>query len=383
MSVEALRVAIAAAGTGGHIYPGLAVAQELRRLARGVDITFLTTRRGLGPALLGQHGETVRAVTGEPAPKGMSWGLVHFGVALGVGTAEAAAVLRRCGAQVLLATGGYGCAPAVVAARIRRIPVVWQEQNALPGRATRLLARWARVVALGYAEAKDRLPAVVRHRAVVTGNPVRAQVTGVSRAEAMQRLGLDPTCMTVLVVGASQGARSFNRAVAEVAQELGGLKGVQVLVSTGRGQFGETVALLRERCPEAAAGDSEARVGRLRIVPYFDDMAAAVAAADLAVTRASAVSLAEFSARGVPLVLVPYPFAAERHQDHNAEVFRRAGAGVVVPDRELTGPRLVAVIRELTGDRARLAAMREASGRLGRPQAAEEVAELVMNAVKR
>ncbi|MEW6045626.1 MAG: UDP-N-acetylglucosamine--N-acetylmuramyl-(pentapeptide) pyrophosphoryl-undecaprenol N-acetylglucosamine transferase [Bacillota bacterium] len=374
------RIAIAAAGTGGHIYPGLAVAQALRMLEPNVEVWFLTTRRGLGPDILAQHGERFVVTPGKPAPQAFPWGMGAFAMALARGSLMARRELGRQRVQALLATGGYGCVPAVAAARSLRLPVVWQEQNAIPGRATRLLARWTWVVALGFEEAAGRLPGAVQNRLRVTGNPVRPDVVRADRAAAQRKLALNPSKKTVLVVGASQGARRFNRALAEAAGRLGTLRQAQVLASTGRGQFEETARLIRERWHEAVVGEGRVQVGGLRVVPYLDDMPAAVAAADLAVSRAGAISLAEFTARGVPLVLVPYPHALDAHQDANARVLERAGAAVVVPDAELTADRLVELLVSLLGEPGRLSTMAEASRSLGRPEAAVEVARLLLEA---
>lgn len=377
-----LSIAIAAAGTGGHIYPGLAVAEALRRLAPGAAVWFVTTRRGLGPEILARHGEVFTAVAGEPAPRGLSAArAAAFAAAVARGAWQARRALRAQRAAALLATGGYGSAPAVVAARSLGLPVIWQEQNAVPGRATRALGRWARVVALGFEEAAAMLPPSVRRRARLTGNPVRAAVVaGVDREQAARRLGLDPGRRTVLVVGASQGARRFNEALAQAAGELAGVPGVQVLASTGRAQWEQAVAMLQARAPQARVEDGRARLGGVVLVPYLEDMAAALSAADLAVSRAGAISLAELTCRGLPLVLVPYPHAADRHQEANARVLERAGAAVVVPDEALDGRRLAEVVTGLLADPRRLAAMAEASRRMGRPRAAEEVAELVLEA---
>lgn len=373
-------VAIVAAGTGGHIYPALAVAEALKRLEPEVAVWFLTTRRGLGPEILARHGQRFTVVVGEPAPRRLAaGGAFTFVAAMVRGAWQARAALRRHGARALLATGGYGSAPAVAAARTLGLPIVWQEQNALPGRATRLLARWARVVALGFEEAARELPPAVRSRVQVTGNPIRRAVAeGLPRAEAARRLGLDPARRTVLMVGASQGARRLNEALVHAARELAAIPGVQVLASTGRAQFEATVALLRQHAPEATVEGQRARLGNVTLVPYLEDMAAALSVADLAISRAGAISLAELTARGLALVLVPYPHAADRHQDANARVLERAGAAVVVPDAALDARRLVEVVRELLADPARMAAMSKASRGLGRPQAAEEVARLVL-----
>lgn len=375
-------LAIAAAGTGGHIYPGLAVAAELRRLSPDSRVIFITTRRGLGADILGRAGEEVRLVEGEPLPFRPSPRALGAGWAALRGALQARRHLREAGARGLLATGGYGSVPAVLAARSLNVPVVWHEQNVLPGRATRLVGRLAYAVALGFSEAAAYLPRRTAARVLVTGNPVRREVLTTPRVEGARRLGLDPSRFTILVMGASQGARRLNQAVVEAATELAALEGAQVLVSAGTARFGEMVEALEACCPGGRAGPDRWERGALRVVPYLADMPAALAACDLAVSRAGAISLAELTARGIPMILVPYPYAAEDHQRLNAEVMERAGAAIVVPDGELSGRRLLALIRSLAADRRRLSAMAEKSRERGLPRAAIDVAELLLQAAK-
>ncbi len=371
-------VAIAAAGTGGHIYPGLAVAAELRSVGPQVEVVFLTTRRGLGAELLSRAGERVWLIDGQPAPFGISWRAAASGWAAMRGAVQARRRLREAGARVLLATGGYGSVPAVLASRSLGLPVVWHEQNVLPGRATRTVGRLAQVVAVGFPEARRHMPTRMLGRVRVTGNPVRREVLLTPRSEGARRLGLEPGKLTVLVVGASQGARRLNEAVVEAAAELASLEGVQTLVSTGAAHFEAVTAALARRCPPGRKEGDRWTWRGLTVVAYLADMPAALAACDLAVSRAGAISLAEFTARGIPMVLVPYPFAAEGHQQLNARVVQEAGAAVVVPDSRLTAATLLEVVRSLAGDRERLRAMAQASRRLGRPDAARQVAQVVL-----
>lgn len=345
----------------------------------GLEIVFLTTRRGLGLELLTRAGERVWLIDGQPAPFGLSWRALASGWAALRGAAQARRRLRKAGARVLLATGGYGSVPAVLASRSLGLPVVWHEQNVLPGRATRTVGRLADVVAVGFEEARRRMPGRMASRVRVTGNPVRREVLTTSRSEGFRRLGLEAGLLTVLVVGASQGARRLNQAVVEAAPQLAAMEGVQTLVSTGSANFEAVAAALGRRCPLGRRAGDRWEWRGLRVVPYLTDMPAALAACDLAVSRAGAISLAEFTARGIPMVLVPYPFAAEGHQELNARVVQEAGAAVVVPDSQLTAGRLLEVLGGLAGDRARLRAMAEASRRLGRPDAAQQVAQVVLD----
>lgn len=291
-----------------------------------------------------------------------------------------------------MVTGGYAGAPAGLVARLRGIPLVLQEQNAVPGLTTRLLARGAREIHVAYPEAVERLPEKARSRAHVSGNPVRRPVPR-GRDEARRALGLDPAVPTLLVVGGSQGSLALNRAVTEMVRELHGpaggvipgaaaegaptdgdpgtgpAPGFQLLWSTGPRHL-QTVTDGLSR--------SGRRPGWVHLVGYIDDMAAALEAADLALSRAGAMATSEFLAWGLPALLVPLPTAAADHQARNALALEAAGCAVHLPQAELTGGALLSEVRRLLGDGEGLRVMSRRARERGRPEAAEDIARRLL-----
>lgn len=362
-----MRVVIAGGGTGGHIYPGLAIAQALVARSPQADVLFVGGD-GLEGRIIPGAGWAYRRVAAQAWPRRMSWKLVGAMCLTVAGTVQAVALLRRWRPQVAVATGGYAAAPVGAAAALLGIPLVVQEQNLSPGAANRILARWAQAISVPHESVARRLG----DRAIVTGVPVRASTLRGDRARGRRRFGLDDRRLTLLVLGGSQGARSLNAAVVEMAARLGEGAEVQILHQTGKDH------------EEWVRGRLGSVPGQMRYVAtaYIEDMADAYACADLIICRAGAGTLAEATANGLPVVAVPYPHAAEGHQEANARLLESAGAAVVVPDGELSGSRLADLVGDLRNDPQRLQGMADASRALGRPQAAEQVAELIVAAAR-
>jgi len=278
-------------------------------------------------------------------------------------TLEARRLLRRMQPDVVVGSGGYVSVPVVVAALAQQIPVVLLEQNAVPGRATRLLARRARVVAASFAETARYLP---HARVVHTGNPIRAEVRAVTPRPIADRL------RSILVTGGSQGARRINRAVTgSMVRLLSGDPELRIVHQCG--------SLDREVVAAAAAALPPALAARYTEGPFFDDMAARMAASDLVVMRAGGSSIAECAALGRPMIVVPYPHAGG-HQRHNATPYVAAGAAMLIDDAECTPDRLGAEIEALVADPPRWRRMAAASAALGMPDATDSVVRLVVEA---
>jgi UDP-N-acetylglucosamine--N-acetylmuramyl-(pentapeptide) pyrophosphoryl-undecaprenol N-acetylglucosamine transferase len=362
-------VAFSGGGTGGHLYPALAVADALRVLRPDVRVLFFGSRRGIEGRILSERGEwhvllPIRGID-RAHPVRSLVGLGGFGASV----ARALRLLDELRPEAVVVTGGYAGAPAGIAAALSGVPLVLQEQNAVPGLVTRLLSRWATRIHVAFPEAVERLPAG-RDRAVVTGNPVR-QPTDLGRSGARARLGLPEDGPVLLVVGGSQGARALNEAMLDAVRRASGdpsrrPSGLHVLWATGPTHFdalADTIA--------------EGGLDWVHLVPYIEDMPVALAAADLALARAGATFTAELLVEGLPSVLVPLPTAAEDHQTRNAESLVAAGASVLVRQKDLDGERLWTVLRALIGTPARLDEMSDAARRLARPEAAESIAESV------
>jgi UDP-N-acetylglucosamine--N-acetylmuramyl-(pentapeptide) pyrophosphoryl-undecaprenol N-acetylglucosamine transferase len=367
-----MRVVVTGGGTGGHIYPGLAIAERLRE-DWGAEVLFVGGDR-LEREIVPRAGIPFVSVPAAQLPR--TPGIRSIGALLRTvaGAAQAARFLRKFRPQVVVATGGYASAPVAFAAALLGIPILLQEQNAFPGLTNRLVARWAARIAVAHEEAGRHFPP---GKVVATGIPMRSSLFMGSRERARDRFGLSLAQATVLVLGGSQGAKLLNRAILDALPYLDGAR-VQVLHQTGKAHIG----WVREEAE---------RLGRegLRVpympLPYLDmeEMADAYAAADLVVCRAGATTLAEITAVGLPAILVPYPYAAEGHQERNAKVLAEAGAAVILLQEELDGRRLSEEISRLLQDRPRLRAMAEASRRCGRPDATRQVVDLVLEVARR
>ncbi|MFI5314213.1 MAG: undecaprenyldiphospho-muramoylpentapeptide beta-N-acetylglucosaminyltransferase [Myxococcota bacterium] len=344
----ALAIVLAGGGTGGHIFPALALADAIRKADPGATVRFVGTARGLETKYVPAAGYPLdlvpsAQVTGRGVLRGMA------GVLTGLrGIRVARAQLRAERADLVIGVGGYASVGAVAAAVTLGIPTALLEPNARPGRANRLLGRFARRVFVAFEDAIAFFPA---GRAVLTGRPVRALPRAAPRGEdGVTRL---------LITGASQGARSINRAICAALPRLAELPRLEITHQTGAAGLDET------RAAYAAA-----RV-RADVAAFFDDLPERMARADLVVAR-SGGTVAEICVAGVASVLVPYPFAADDHQMANARELERAGACAVVADAD-AGAALGDEVVSLLCDPARRARMAEAALRRARPDAARDI----------
>jgi UDP-N-acetylglucosamine--N-acetylmuramyl-(pentapeptide) pyrophosphoryl-undecaprenol N-acetylglucosamine transferase len=369
--VRRLRVLIAGGGTGGHIYPGLAVAVALRRQGP-VELLWVGATRGLERELVPREGLDLVTLPVQAFQRRLSWDTLRTVWRAAGALGASRRTLRRFRPDVVLGTGGYACGPVVLMARLLGIPAIIQEQNALPGWTNRLLGRWVQLVSLGFPEAQPYFPP---GKVVVTGNPLRPAVLSARRAEGQARFGLDPGRRTLVVFGGSQGARAINEATRDALPRLAARPDLQIVWVTGTRSFPEVQAFLIRQ--GAAAGEEPVRLGFLQVFAYLHDLPLALAAADLAVSRASAMTLSEMAVRGLPAILIPLPTAAENHQERNAEARQAAGAAVMLREAGLTGERLAETVEQLLAEPGRLADMAAANRALGRPEAAEAVAKLL------
>ena len=361
-------VVFSGGGTGGHLYPAMALADALVALRPDVHPFFVGASRGVEADILPRRGADHVLLPVEGFARGR--GLAALGALprLGASLMQVAELFQRLRPQAVVVTGGYAGGPAGIVAGMQRVPLVLQEQNAVPGVTTRLLSRWARQIHVAFPEAADRIPAVARGKVRISGNPIR-ELQAVDGHQARVAFGLPAEGLVVLVVGGSQGSVALNRTV------LGALEGV------ARGDFRrpESLCVLWSTGPRhhPQVADALAGLGSpawVRAVPYIHDMEAALAVADLAVSRAGAMATAELLNHGVPAILVPLPTAAADHQTRNALALAAAGAAVVAPEDGLSGGALWRQVERLAGDEDTRAAMADAARSRAHPHAAREIA---------
>lgn len=368
-----MRLLIAAGGTGGHIYPALAVARSLATTPEAPELRWLGGHRGLEATLVpAAHIPLRRLAARSLRTTEADVHAILDPIRLGVSVPQATAILARERPAAVFTTGGYVAVPVLLAAAPLGIPVVLWDGNVIPGRAVRATARLAAAVAVSFDATCRALAAAAPGRpCFVTGTPIR-EVGTLDRAAARQRLDIDPAEHVILIFGGSQAVRRFNAAVAEALPRL--VERVTVLHVTGDDGYAAALAG-REGLPESLRR-------RYRPYPFLrDEMLAALAAADLVVGRAGSSTLAEVTALGLPMVVVPYPHAAG-HQRANAVSLATAGAARLVEDEDFDAPALLDAAA-LLDDPAAHAAMAAAARALGRPGAADAVAELVMAAAAR
>jgi len=343
-----VKILFAGGGTGGHLYPAIALAEALDTRA---EIRFAGSADRLERTIVPGAGYALDTVCARPLKRSLSPELFATVWANAIGIVQAMRLLARFSPDVIVATGGYVCFPVVAAAKLLRLAgklharISLLEPNAVPGLTNRLLEPLVDEVWVAFPRREQR------GKYLHTGVPVRRSILrSVNRVEAARRLGLDPSRRTVLAIGGSQGARSVNEAVAALVTRRQLPPDWQVLHVSGRRDY----AYMQAEERDVFEGNA------VVLVPYLEDMGDAYAVCDAAVARAGASTLAELAAVGVPSVLVPYPFASEDHQTANAREFESRGAAAVLADRDLNADSLWWTLRSVM-EPARLAQMRDAA----------------------
>lgn len=347
-------VIIAGGGTGGHIYPGIAIAQEFKRRNPSCEIVFVGTARGLETKIVPREGFKLELIE-IAALKGVSvTKRIKSLLMLPKSFLVVRSLIRKYKPDVVIGVGGYASGPMLLIASLMGVPTMVAEQNALPGFTNRVLARFVKAAAVSFAEAKS----FFRGKAEITGNPVRAEFFNVPARTPGNVTNL-------LITGGSQGARAVNEALVAALPLLEAHKDKLAIVhQTGELDFEKVKAAYAQSSLHA------------EVKPFIEKIVDEFAKADLVISRAGATTVAELAAAGRPAVMVPLPWAADDHQRKNAEAVERAGAGRMILQAELSGERLANELLALISDREKLAAMSTASKTLAHPDAATRVVNI-------
>ncbi len=368
-----MRFIVTGGGTGGHIYPALAIANGLKQRFPGCAVMYIGTNSGLEADIVPKAGFEFHTVRAVGIKRSLSWHNLKVPWEAWAGYREARRLIRNFTPRAVVGTGGYVCGPVVLAASRLKIPTFIHEQNALPGMTNRILSRVVNRVAVTFEDSVTFFP---RQAPVhLTGLPVRAEIISAIRERAREKLGVHKNELLVLSFGGSQGARTLNQVVAQSLRFLAGIPEVRLLHVTGIGQYEQFVDMLQSEGLEVSLLDN------ITVVPYMYEMPEAMAAADLVVSRAGAATLAEITVRGLPALLVPFPFATGNHQEYNARALVSRGAAELVLDADLSGSTLVTKIKQFLADRNRLKEMSVASLRLGRPHALDDIINLIQDII--
>ena len=363
-----LKVLIACGGTGGHLFPGIAVAESLRAL--GHETLALISEKDIDALASKGYGhlnfKSLPAV-GMPRKK-LSPAMLKFVFRYFATVKECKKIAREFGADAVIGMGGFTSLPPVAAGKKIGAKAFVHDSNAVPGKSNRRTATYCNEVFLGFEEAAKFFPG---SETTVVGTPVRPEMNALpARADDTADFQLDPGKKTVLIIGGSQGARGVNLSVVDALPSLRDA-GIQVIHFTGPKEFDST----KRRYDRVPGGP-----GNHYLAPFCSDMPAAYAAADIVVARSGASTLAELSYLGLPSVLVPYPYAADNHQMRNAEVFSKAEAAVLAPEDTLAGGRLAEILTKLFDDEAKLAKLSKNARDLSHRDAAGAIAERIIQA---
>ena len=348
-----MRIIIAGGGTGGHVIPALAIAQQLKKQF-DADVLFIGTARGIETRLVPQAGFPLELIQVGALKNVNLMTRVKTMFDLPRAIAASSRMLSEFDPEVVIGVGGYASGPAMVAAIRRRLPTLAIEPNVVPGFANRMIARWVSAAAVHFEETCQYFP-----HCQVTGVPVRAAFFSIA-----PKTGGPPT---LLVFGGSQGARAINQAMME---SLAGLReripGIHIIHQTGQRDYDHVLAAYQQ---SGISGE---------VHKFIDDMPDTFGRADLLVCRSGASTVGEITAAGKPAIFVPFPAAADDHQNVNARALERAGAAIVVEESNLGAAYLVDTIAALIGDAGRLGSMSAAAKSLAHPKAVEEIAEMVV-----
>lgn len=364
-----MRVLISGGGTGGHIYPAIAIANKLKEEIKDIEILFVGTKQGLESEIVPKHGYNLKTITVQGFRRKLTFDNAKRILKLLKGLEEARRIVKQFKPDIVIGTGGYVCGPVVFNAAINGIPTVIHEQNAFPGITNKILSKFVNKVLISFDDAKKYFKN--EDKVVFTGNPVRKEIIYAHKLEARRRLGIPEDKRMVLCVGGSGGSKKINDAILPIINEF--IKNdIQFIHVTGKHYYDSFISSM---------GDLKLK-GCQQIIPYLDDMANPLAACDLVICSAGAITIAEFTALGKPAIIIPKAYTAENHQEFNARSIEEKGAGIAILEKELTSSKLSESIFKILGDRKKLKDMENSSKSIGKPEALNIIYKEIISIIK-
>lgn len=362
-----MRVLISGGGTGGHIYPGLALIEELASRVENLEVHYLGSCDGMEKDIVPKRGVPFSCLPAQGFERKLSFDTVKTLFVAIQGFFISWQRVRAYKPDLVIGTGGYVAGPVLMAAALLGKPTLIHEQNALPSLTNRILAPFVDAVALSFSEASAYLSR--SKKTVTTGNPIREEFFSLSKEQGIERLGLNPKKKTLFFVGGSRGAEPINNAALAILPRLIQLDDLQVILVAGQVNYDQVLAEIKS--------NSLALPADFKILPYLDDMPAALNAADLIVARAGGM-IAEINACGLPAIYIPSPYVADNHQEHNAKAIEALGAAITIREADLDNDLLYARIADLLADQEKREFMSKAALSLAKPNACKEIADLAL-----
>lgn len=362
MQSDKTKYFITGGGTGGHIYPAVAVADYLKEEGGNI-IYYVGNPKNLEYDIVTQKGYEFLPVNVHGMPRKACFELVKWGFQLGFAVLKCVTYLLKYKPDVVFGTGGYVSAPVLIASKFLKVPFVMHDCDANPGLVTRKLAPYASSVSLAFECAENYIN---NENCFINGNPIRAGFKTLTKSEARKNLGLQDKT-TICIMGGSQGAKSINIAAVGALKTLSKKYNIQVIFQTGKKKFDTVEEHLSAAYPEYKSDQN------LIVKPYFEDMVTVLKASDIAVSRAGSLSISELCASGIATVFVPYPHAAADHQRKNAQCMQESGAGIYLEDCDITSQKLLEILSDLLNNQDKLVYLQDNASKLAKYDAVSKI----------
>lgn len=362
-----MRYLITGGGTGGHIYPALAIATEIKARNKNAKILYVGTKKGLESELVPKEGFDFKTIRVKGMPRKINKESFEAFKELFLGLIDAKKIIKDFNPDVVIGTGGYVCGPVVYMASRRKIPTLIHEQNAFPGITNKILSRYVDRVLITFNESKKYFK--YPERVYLTGNPIRKSIIEIDKKQTYLDLNINPNIPFILSFGGSGGQKKLNEAMYYVVKKNITNNNLQLIHVTGKRFYDEFINRLELEGLDLTKN--------IRIMPYFYDMPKGLNIADLVITSAGAITLAEISAVGVPSILIPKGYTAENHQEYNGRAFEEKGASYLILEKDLTGEGLNEIIDNIIMDKKKLMDMSKNSKMMGEIDAVEKIVNIL------
>ncbi|HBF5149387.1 TPA: undecaprenyldiphospho-muramoylpentapeptide beta-N-acetylglucosaminyltransferase [Clostridioides difficile] len=362
-----MKVLLSGGGTGGHVYPAIAIANKIRDEHPDAEIIFVGTEKGIESEIVPKYGFELKIVTVQGFKRKIDFDNVKRVFKLFKGLEQSRKIVKKFKPDIVIGTGGYVSGPVLFNASMGKIPAIIHEQNSFPGVTNKILSKTVTKVLTSFEDSHKRFPETAEDKLVFTGNPVRKEILLSRKNIARKNLSISDEKRMVLCYGGSGGSRKINDAMRLVIKNMVN-EDIAFIFATGKSYYDEFMESI---------SDINLKPYQ-KVVPYLEDMANALAASDLVIGSAGAISLAEITALGKPSIIIPKAYTAENHQEYNAKSIEKQGAGIAILEKNLTPESLNTAVFKLLGDRELLVDMANASKTIGKPEAIDLIYDEIM-----
>lgn len=364
-----MKVLLSGGGTGGHVYPAIAIANKIKEENPDCEILFVGTEKGIESEIVPKYGYELKTVTVQGFRRKIDFENVKRVFKLCKGLEQSRRIVKKYKPDIVIGTGGYVSGPVLFNSALNKTVTIVHEQNSFPGVTNKILSKVVTRVLTSFEDSHERFPEESRNKLVLTGNPVRKEILQSRKSTSRKKLGISEDKKMVLCYGGSGGSEEINDAMRLVIKNMV-KEDIAFIFATGKLYYDEFMESLGEVSLKPYQ----------RVMPYLDNMADGLSASDIVIGSAGAISLAEITALGKPSIIIPKAYTAENHQEYNAKSIESQGAGIAILEKDLTPEKLNEVVFKLLGDRELLIDMANASKSIGKPQAIDLIYDEIMKA---